>query len=109
MELYRAILSPGENTLTSVTPANIDDSVPMEEEAKWAVKRLQGHRSGAPPWICAEHLQEWLWEHWSGEVAREAEITTSDPEEWEIRGNEGGEDGGEEREKSMWERVMELI
>ena len=43
VELYCAVLSPGENTLKSVTPANIDDSVPTEEEVEWVVwKAVKG-------------------------------------------------------------------
>ena len=69
-ELYRAIPAPGETIPISVPPSPIDDSVPIEEEIEWAVRRLQGHRSGGPSRMRAEHLQEWLREHRAEESAK---------------------------------------
>ena len=43
VKLYRSIPPPpdlGENIPTSVTPSQIDDSVPTVEEVEWAVRRL---------------------------------------------------------------------
>ena len=56
VELYRAVPPPGDNILTSMTPSNIDDYIPMEEEVEWEVQRLRGHRSGGPSRIHAEYL-----------------------------------------------------
>ena len=59
VELYCAIPPlppPGDNTPLSVKPSHIDDSVPMEEEVEWAVRRLRGHRLGFPYRMRAEHL-----------------------------------------------------
>ena len=53
----------GEKIPTSVMPAHVDDFVPTEEEVKWVVKRLQGHRSGGLSWMLVKHLRECLWEH----------------------------------------------
>ena len=56
-------LYPEENIPMSVKPYHIDDSVPTEEEVKWAVRRVRGHRSVLPYRMRAEHLWEWLLEH----------------------------------------------
>ena len=54
-------------------PFQIDDSVPTEEEVDWAVRILQGHRSGGPSQMRAKHLHEWLQEQRAAEAAAEAE------------------------------------
>ena len=69
MELYRTVPPLGENTPISVPTSQIDNSVPIEEEVEWAVSRLRGHRSGGPSRMRAEHLREWLQDHWRREVA----------------------------------------
>ena len=60
VELYHAVPPPGEKILTSVMPKNIHDSVPTEEEVKWSVWRLRGHRSVGHSRMRAKHLPEWL-------------------------------------------------
>ena len=88
--------------MTSVMTANIDDSVPTEEEVEWAVRRIRGNRSSGPSRMRTKHLREWLREHTLGEVAREAAMKKedSDPEGQERRGEDRGEDGEEELEKT---------
>ena len=46
VELYSYAPPLGENIPISVEPFPVDDLVPMEDEIKWAVKRLRNHRSG---------------------------------------------------------------
>ena len=53
----------------SVTHTHIDNSVPMEEEVEWEVRRLWGNRSGGPFRMHAENLRECLWEHRASEAA----------------------------------------
>ena len=48
------------NTPISVEPFQVDDSVPMEDEIQWTVKRLQNHRSGDTSRMWAKHLKGWL-------------------------------------------------
>ena len=74
--LYCTVPPPpprGETIPLSVPPSPIDDSVPTEEEVKWAVRRLRGHCSGGPSRMRAEHLREWRWEHRVAEAATEVE------------------------------------
>ena len=54
MSLPRGRISP------YLEPFLVDDSVPTEDEIKWAVKRLHNHRSRGPSGIWAEHLKRWL-------------------------------------------------
>ena len=70
-ELYRAVPPLGETVPISVPPSQIDDSVTTEEEVKWELRRLQGHQSGGPSWMRAEHLREWKWENIATEAATE--------------------------------------
>ena len=67
MEIYRAISLPppypGEKTPMSVKPSHIDDSVPTEEEFKWAVRRLRRNRLIFPYRMHVDHLWEWLREN----------------------------------------------
>ena len=72
-KLYCAVPPSGETIPTSVPPSKIEDSVPTEEEVKWAVQRLWGHWLGGPSRMRAENLQEWMWEHREAEAAAEAE------------------------------------
>ena len=48
VDLYSYVSSPGENIPVTVTPAEVDDSVSMEDEIEDAVKKLRGNRSGGP-------------------------------------------------------------
>ena len=75
-----------------VTHTHIDNSVPMEEEVEWEVRRLWGNRSGGPFRMHAENLRECLWEHRASEAAVGAEAT-SEPEVRERGAEEGVEDG----------------
>ena len=56
-----------------MTPTCIDDYVPTEEEVGWMVRRLWGIRLGGPSGMCAEHLREWIQNHWVQEAAAEVE------------------------------------
>ena len=60
VDLYSYVPSPGENILVTVAPAEVDDSVPTEDEIKDAVKKLRRNRSGGPSGMRAEHLKGWL-------------------------------------------------
>ena len=71
MEIYHAVPLPWDNSPTFVIPSHIDDSVPAEEEFQWAVQGLQGHGSVVPSLMHAKHLQEWLQDRRSEEVASE--------------------------------------
>ena len=113
-ELYRAALPLGEKIPISVPPSSINNFVPTEEEVKWAVWRLRGHQLGGPSRMRAEHLREWLREHIAAEAATEAETgtvgKTLGPEGKErATTKEGMKDGGEERETTKWEKVVELF
>ena len=44
----------------NVKPAEIDDSVPTEDEIAEAVTKWRRNRSGGPSRIRAEHLKGWL-------------------------------------------------
>ena len=44
----------------TVKPAEIDDSVPTEDDIAEAVTKLRRNRSGGPSRIRAEHLKGWL-------------------------------------------------
>ena len=46
VDLYSYVPAPGENIPVTVTPAEVDDSVPMEDEIKDAVKKLRRNRLG---------------------------------------------------------------
>ena len=69
--LYSQVTSPGENIPVTVEPAEIDDSVPTEDEIAAAVTKLRRNRSGGPSQIRAEHLKGWLAAAKRGEVAEE--------------------------------------
>ena len=60
MELYSYVPPPGENIPISVEPLPVDNSVPTEDEIKWAVKCLRNHRSRRPYGMRSEHLKRWL-------------------------------------------------
>ena len=46
VDLYSYVPPPGENIPVTVTPADVDDSVPKEDEIMEAVKKLNMNRSG---------------------------------------------------------------
>ena len=60
VDLYSYIPSPGENIPVTVTLADVDDSVPMEDDIADAVKKLRWNRSGGASGIRNEHLKGWL-------------------------------------------------
>ena len=57
VELYSYVPPLGANIPISVEPFPVDDSVPTENEIKWAVKILQNHCSGGPSGMRAKHLK----------------------------------------------------
>ena len=61
--------------------------------------------------MLAEHLWEWLQEHWEGEGERESATTTedSDPEGWGETGQGWRAGGVDEWDKTKSERVVELV
>ena len=48
VDLYRYLPPLGENIPVSVEPFPVEDLVPMEDDIKWAVKRLRNHQSWGP-------------------------------------------------------------
>ena len=54
-----------------MTPSEIDDWVPTEEEIAEAVKKLRRNRSGEASGIRAEHLKGWLVAAKRGQMAEE--------------------------------------
>ena len=66
----------------------MDDSVLIEDDIEWAVKRLRNHRSGGPSGMQAEHLKRWLAE------SRKAEKEDMAAGEETTEGNKGGGGGG---------------
>ena len=46
VDLYSYVPSPGENIPVTVTPVEVDDSVPTEDKIEEAVKKLRRNRSG---------------------------------------------------------------
>ena len=59
VDLYSYISSPGENIPVTVAPAEVDDSVPTEDEIDNAVKKLRMNRSRGASGMRAEHLKGW--------------------------------------------------
>ena len=57
IELYSHVPPPGDNILVTVTPSEIDDSVPTEDEIVEAVKKLRKNRAGGASRIRADHLK----------------------------------------------------
>ena len=60
VDLYSYVPSPGENITVTVTLAEVNDSVPMEDEIENAVKKLRRNRLGGTLGMRAEHLKGWL-------------------------------------------------
>ena len=60
VDLYIYVPPPGENISIYVETFPVDDLVPIEDDIKWAVKRLQNHRSGGDFGVWSEHLKGWL-------------------------------------------------
>ena len=60
VDLYSYVPSPGGNIPVTVTPAEVDNLVPMEDEIKDAVKKLRRNRLGGTSGMRAEHLKGWL-------------------------------------------------
>ena len=109
MELYRYVLPPGKNIPTSVHPFPVEDSVPTEDEIKWAVKRLCNNRSGGASRMQAEHLRRWLATAQKVEkdketAGKEEAATTTERERTEISAAQKETD----LESDNWTRVVDL-
>ena len=80
--------------MVTVTPADVDDSVPMKDDIAGAVKKLRRNRSGGPSGMRAEHLKGWIAASNRGKLAEEKgeEKTASE------------EEGGD-----LWGKLVELI
>ena len=96
-----------------MTPANIDDSVPTEEEVEWVVWRLRGTGQEAPPG-CVQRISGSGCGNIRNDRGRERQkqrLQTQTQRDGRDIPRMGGEDGEEEREreKTMWERVVELV
>ena len=92
--LYSYVSSPGENIPVAVAPAEVDDSVPTEDEIEDAVKKLRRNRSGGPTGMRAEHLKGWLAVSNRGTLAVEKGEEKTEEEE------EGGE---------LCEKIVDLV
>ena len=79
--MYSQVPSPGGNIPVTVKPAEIDDSVPTEDEIAEAVTKLRRNRSGGPSRIRAEHLKGWLAAAKRGWVAEEKGKKKTEAEE----------------------------
>ena len=113
-EFYCVVPFPGDTITTPVPPSPINNSVPTEKEVKWAVRRMRGHRLGGPFWMHENYLREWLQEHIAAEAPAEEEMKavgdTFGTEGMKKKATDKGmADGGEEREKTKWEKVVELV
>ena len=93
VELYSHVPPPGDNIPVTVTPADIDESVPTEDDISEAVKKLRRNRSGGPSGISEEHLKGWL------AAAKRGQMTEEKGEEQ----TEAEEEGGE-----LWGKVVEI-
>ena len=60
VEMYNHVPPPGDNIPVTVTPSEVDDSVPTEDEIAEAVKKLRRNWSRGLSGIRAEHLKGWL-------------------------------------------------
>ena len=60
MELYSYVPPTGDDIPISVEPFPVNDSVPTEEDIKWAVTQLQNHISRGLSGMRAELLKGWL-------------------------------------------------
>ena len=58
--LYSRVPPPGDSIPVEIAPFAVEDGVPEEAEAEWAVKRLQNNRAGGPSQMRAEDLKGWL-------------------------------------------------
>ena len=70
---------------------DVDNFVTIEEEVRWAVQRLRGHRLVGHLWMHANNLRECLWEHQAAEAGLEVAEATA-PGEREIGSHEGLEE-----------------
>ena len=78
----------------------MNDSVPTEDDIKWAVKRLQNHRSGGPSGMRAKQLKGWLatakrkdMEEADSKKEHPTEERTADGTNGKGAGGDGGEQG----------------
>ena len=88
VDLYVYVPSLGGNILVTVTPAEVDDSVPMEDEIENTVKKLRRKRLGGTSGMRAEHLKGWLAASKRGKLAEEKgeEKTEAKEEGWDLWG-----------------------
>ena len=93
VELYSQVPSPGDNIPVNVKPAEIDDSVPTEDEIAEEVTKLRRNRSGGASRIRAEHLKGWLAAAKRGGLAEE-------------KGKEKSE--AQEEGEVLWGKVVEM-
>ena len=94
VDLYSYVPSPGENIPVTVTPVEVDDSVPTEDEIEEAVKNLRRNRSGGTSGMQADHLKGWL------AASNRVKQTAEKVEEK----TDGEEEGGEH-----WEKLVDLV
>ena len=69
VDLYCHVPPLGENIPVYFEPFLVEESVPMEDEIKWVVKKIHNHHSGGPSGMQVEQLKGWLVEARKGETA----------------------------------------
>ena len=94
VEMNSYVPPPGENIPVTVTPLDVDDLVPNEDEIAEAVKKLRRNRSGGASGMRAEHLKGWLAASNGGKLAEEKGEEKTEAEE------EGGD---------LWGKLVELM
>ena len=93
VDLYSYVPPPGENIPVTVTPASVDNSVPMEDEIADAVKKLRRNRSGGASGMRVKHLKGWIAAAKRGKLSEEKGEEKTEAEE------EGGD---------LWGKLVEL-
>jgi hypothetical protein len=61
VDLYARRQSPGDHLPLHLTPAEIDDGVPMDSEIRIVAGDLTNGRAGGASGMRAEHVKAWLW------------------------------------------------
>ena len=95
VNLYIYVSSPGDNIPITVAPAEVNDSVPTEDEIEDAVKKLRRNRSGGLSGMRADRLKGWLAASNRGKLVGE-------------KGEEKTEEE-EEEGRELWEKLVDLV
>ena len=85
VELYSYVPPLGENIPVTITPSDVDNLVPKEDEIAEAVKKLRRNRLGRPSGMRAEYLKGWLASSNRGKLAEDKGEEKTDAEEKGLR------------------------